>query len=246
MERLLIDELNIRCEDLGTGPVTLFLHGFGGGVESFLGAARDWPGRRILFDLPGFSQSDPPPKAFSAEDYAAFAAKLLDQKGIGRCAVVAHSFGARAAMVLAAATDRVEKLILTGAAGLKPRRGPRYYARVWGYKLGKKLSGAGLLPGFEKREHGSADYRGLCPVMKQTFVKVVNQNLRPYLKHISAPTLLVWGKKDRETPLWMARILEREIPDCGLVVFEDCGHFSYLERQREFVTISTCFLREEG
>ena len=72
MERLLIDELNIRCEDLGTGPVTLFLHGFGGGVESFLGAARDWPGRRILFDLPGFSQSDPPPRAFSAEDYAAY------------------------------------------------------------------------------------------------------------------------------------------------------------------------------
>lgn len=246
MEQLRIDGLKVRCEDLGEGPVTLFLHGFGGGVESFLGAARQWPGRRILVDLPGFSQSDPPPFAYAAEDYAAFALKVLDFKGVGRCAVTAHSFGARAALVLGATTDRVEKLILTGAAGLKPRRGPRYYASVWGYKLGKRLAKAGLLPGFERREHGSKDYQGLCPVMKQTFVKIVNQNLRPYLKHISAPTLLVWGKKDRETPLYMAKILEREIPDCGLVVFEDCGHFSYLERQREFVAISTCFLREEG
>jgi pimeloyl-ACP methyl ester carboxylesterase len=73
-------------------------------------------------------------------------------------------------------------------------------------------------------------------------VRVVNEDLRPRLPRIQAPTLLVWGSNDDATPVADARIMEKEIPDAGLVVFEGAGHYSYLERPAEFCRIATTFL----
>ena len=77
--------------------------------------------------------------------------------------------------------------------------------------------------------------------MKKVFVRVVNQDLRPYLKGIKAPTLLIWGCEDRDTPLSFAHIMEAEIPDAGLVVFEGAGHFSYLDEFQRFCPIVSVF-----
>jgi len=56
--------------------------------------------------------------------------------------------------------------------------------------------------------------------MRKILVKVVNEDLRPLLKDIKAPTLLIWGDKDTATPLYMGKIMEEEIPDSGLVILE--------------------------
>jgi pimeloyl-ACP methyl ester carboxylesterase len=89
---------------------------------------------------------------------------------------------------------------------------------------------------------GSKDYRALSGVMRRTFVKVVNQDLRPVLRRISSPTLLVWGRDDTETPLYMGELMEKEIPDAGLVVLDGAGHFSYLDRFDRFTLILRSFL----
>jgi pimeloyl-ACP methyl ester carboxylesterase len=77
--------------------------------------------------------------------------------------------------------------------------------------------------------------------MRQTFVKVVNQDLRGYLPQITAPTLLVWGDEDKDTPLEHGRIMEKEIPDAGLVVFNGAGHYSYLDKLNDFNVIAAKF-----
>ena len=88
----------------------------------------------------------------------------------------------------------------------------------------------------------SSDYRALPETMRGTFVKVVNQDLKGYLKDIKASTLLIFGDQDTDTPLYFGQIMEREIPDAGLVVLKGAGHFAYLERGDEFARIARVFL----
>ncbi len=80
--------------------------------------------------------------------------------------------------------------------------------------------------------------------MRKILVKVVNEDLRPLLKDIKAPTLLIWGDKDTATPpLYMGKIMEEEIPDSGLVILEGgAGHYSYLDDYNRFAIILKAFL----
>jgi pimeloyl-ACP methyl ester carboxylesterase len=82
--------------------------------------------------------------------------------------------------------------------------------------------------------------------MRNTFVKVVNEDLLPYAARIKVPTLLLWGDRDEDTPLWQGQLLEKTIPDAGLVVFEGAGHYSYLDRLGETVRILDHFFKQSG
>ena len=85
--------------------------------------------------------------------------------------------------------------------------------------------------------YGSRDYAALSQTMRPTFVKIISEDLTPLLPQIKAPTLLIWGSNDTETPLWMGQTMEKEIVDAGLVVFDGGSHFAFLEEGARFATI---------
>ena len=89
---------------------------------------------------------------------------------------------------------------------------------------------------------GSKDYQE-AGEMRATLVKVVNQDLRSLLPRISASTLLIWGENDKDTPVSFGKIMEKEIPDAGLVVLKEAGHFSYLDQFPQFRRIVASFLK---
>ena len=80
--------------------------------------------------------------------------------------------------------------------------------------------------------------------MKKTFVKIVSEDLASLLPRIRASTLLIWGENDQETPLWMGKKMETEIPDAGLAVFEGDDHFAYLRQWPRFVAVVRTFLEQ--
>jgi pimeloyl-ACP methyl ester carboxylesterase len=88
---------------------------------------------------------------------------------------------------------------------------------------------------------GSADYRALSDEMRRVFVRVVNQDLKMYLPMIKSPSLLIWGENDMDTPVEFARIMEKKIPDAGLVVFPGAGHYSFLDRFGQYITVVRTF-----
>ena len=88
---------------------------------------------------------------------------------------------------------------------------------------------------------GSSDYNSAPPVLRQTLVKVVNEDLVPYMGSIKSPTLLIWGENDTATPLRDAKIMEKEIPDAGLCVIKGVGHFSFVERPAQVHAILNSF-----
>jgi pimeloyl-ACP methyl ester carboxylesterase len=89
-----------------------------------------------------------------------------------------------------------------------------------------------------------ADYAN-AGEMRSTFVKIVNEDLSSSLPGITAPTLVIWGSKDEETPIWMGKKIAQDIPDAALVVLEGAGHYSYLDAPEQFRRELLAFLASE-
>jgi 2-hydroxy-6-oxonona-2,4-dienedioate hydrolase len=62
---------------------------------------------------------------------------------------------------------------------------------------------------------------------------------------IKQPTLLLWGKQDQLTPMWMADRFKKEIAGSELVTFDQCGHMPQLEKAAEFNAALMKFLSGE-
>lgn len=240
-----------RVEQRGSGAPVLILHGWGANLELMRTAADAVAGmgmRAVSFDFPGFGETPEPPAVWGVPEYASFTRALMRQLGLEGCDVVCHSFGGRVALYLAGEdTGLFRRLVLVDAAGIRPKRGPRWYVRTYAYKLGKRLARIKWLDralhlNERQKSAGSADYRALqSDVMRGVFVKTVNLDLTNRLPKIRNPALLVWGSADDMTPLWMGRLMEKRIPNAGLAVFEGAGHFSYAEQPARFAAVLRAF-----
>ena len=92
-----------------------------------------------------------------------------------------------------------------------------------------------------RRRRGSADYSAASPIMRQTLVLAVNEDLTHCMKNIDVPTLLFWGEADDATPLSDAKRMEKRIPDAGLVVVRGGSHFSFLDDTLLFFRVLDSF-----
>jgi pimeloyl-ACP methyl ester carboxylesterase len=236
----------------GDLPV-LVLHGWGAhleAIEPILGHL-DCAAELVALDLPGFGESEPPAEPWDADSYARFVFAFLDELGIERCHVIGHSHGGRVAICMAAdRAERIDRLLLCDSAGLRPKRGLRYHRRVATAKLGRLVGRFGGAPGrrFQERMRrrvASRDYLEASEAMRATFRLVIAEDLADRLPRLQAPTLLVWGDRDEDTPLWMAHRMEELIPDAGLVVLEDAGHYSYADAPGAFGSVARRFLCEQ-
>lgn len=245
---LTINEMNIHYIDEGEGPNMLLLHGWGQNTvmmreiqETFSSAFRV-----INIDFPGFGKSDPPKEAWSVSDYEKFLKNFLQLLNIQKVIIVAHSFGGRVAIKLASdSPELVDKLILTGAAGIRAKVNLKAKIRTYFYKLGKfYLQKSGQLAKLERYQNsrGSADYKAAKGIMKPTLVKVVNEDLLPLLPHIVCDTLLVWGELDQAVPLWMGEKMAKLIPHATLIVFAKQDHFAYWHEAKRFNNVIQSFL----
>ncbi|MDO4743676.1 MAG: alpha/beta hydrolase, partial [bacterium] len=89
---------------------------------------------------------------------------------------------------------------------------------------------------------GSGDYNSAPEVMRKTLVSLVNDDMTDIVGNISCPTLLIWGDKDTDTPLYMAHKLTELIKDTGLCVLENTGHFSFVQKPFQANAILKSFL----
>ncbi len=63
-----------------------------------------------------------------------------------------------------------------------------------------------------------------------------------HLANIQAPTLIVWGRDDRVSPMDIGLIPMRIIPDAELHIFPRCGHWAMIEKKHEFESLTMSFL----
>ena len=91
---------------------------------------------------------------------------------------------------------------------------------------------------------GSVDYKSQKGVMRDTLVKVVNEDLTSFLKEIKVKTLIIWGEKDKELPVKHAYIMYELIQNSKLFILKNCGHFPYLDNLPKVLSSIESFLEE--
>ncbi len=252
--KIIIDDITIHYEQKGEGKDVLLLHGWGASLETMrpiMEALKD--GFKVTaIDFPGFGESGEPPDYFGVQEFSDLTYELIVQLGLKKPHIICHSFGGRVSILLAAGYPQIiDKIVFTNSAGIRKKRTLSYYIKVYTYKIGKRAARVkwikalfGLM-GFNienrLKNAGSQDYKTLSPGMKKIFVKVVNQDLKDQLKKIQSPSLLIWGENDKETPVYFGQIMEKEIPDAGLVVLSGAGHYSYLDNLPRYLKIVRTF-----
>lgn len=248
-----IDGLNINYIDEGKGRHVLLLHGWGGSIQTMMPIFNILKEkfRVVALDLPGFGNSDIPKEPWNSYDYAECINKFIEELNLNEIILFGHSHGGRISIVLASKYNFVKNLILIDSAGIIPKRKAKYYIKVYWFKMLKKIYLTFPLKNKQEKldkfykKFGSRDYRDAEGVMRQTMVKVINDNLLRLLSDIKAPTLLIWGENDEDTPLYMGEMMEKEIPDSGLVILKGAGHYSYIDNYEQFRAIINVFLKED-
>jgi pimeloyl-ACP methyl ester carboxylesterase len=251
----------VRYRRIGAGKPMLFLHGWGVDSDTMMPLASHFSGEHscILPDFPGFGLSEEPPVAWTVDDYAGCIHALLRDLEVTRTDVIAHSFGGRVMLKLCSRPDTAvlfDKVLITGGAGMKPRRPMTFYLKKYFAKTLKApfviLPGTLREKGLNRlrqtslwRSLGSSDYSKLSGVMRETFVKSVSEFLESCLPEIENEVLLLWGKNDDSTPLYQAQRMEAGIRNAALVVIDDAGHYAFIDQPAKFRMIAQAFLGSE-
>lgn len=249
----------IACRKAGAGKPLIMLHGWASNSRVMMPVAKQLSDIRSCYvlDLPGFGDSPEPQRSWSIDDYADMVQAFIEDTFEEPVDLLVHSFGGRISLKLCARSfgkKHIQKVLITGGAGMKPRRSLSYYFKKY---TAKAFKAPFLLLPQKSREKalnwlrttstwkalGSTEYSELSGVMRETFVKSVTEFLEPCLPQIPHEVLLLWGRNDDATPLYQGERMEQGIKNAALVVIENAGHYAFLDRPKHFVSIAKAFFK---
>jgi pimeloyl-ACP methyl ester carboxylesterase len=249
-----VEGLQVHLRDEGPHddptPIVL-LHGTSASLHTWEGWAQALRDKRrvIRFDLPGFALTGPNRENdYSTDTYVRFVRGVVDQLGVQRFVVGGNSLGGQIAWSMAAAMpDRVAGLILVDASGYPPESMTVKQELPLGFRLAmtpglrfltERTLPRGVIDASVRNVYG--DPSKVTPeLVDQYFAMTLRQGNRKalgrrleqgytgnvaLLKDIKAPTLVLWGGKDRLVPPEVAHRFARDIPGAKLVMFDDLGH----------------------
>ena len=212
-----INGLDFHYTVQGSGSPIVLMHGWGCNLTTLASIETVAAENHTVYnvDFPGFGKSEEPSEVWGVEKYTQLIEAFIKLENIENPILLGHSFGGRVG-ILYSSRNKVKKLILVDAAGVKPRRSLKYYFKVYTYKIGKCLmpliygkKGAQKRIEDMRAKRGSSDYNNASPMMRAILSKVVNEDLKYCMPKITAPTLLIWGENDTATPLRDAQIMEK-------------------------------------
>lgn len=250
-------------------PIVL-IHGTSASLHTWDGWVRALaPQRRVLsFDLPGFGLTGPFGGSYARDDYrgatyARFVLDLLDHLKLARVVLGGNSLGGEVAWRVAVlAPERVARLVLVDAAGpaYTPDSEPLGFliARVPGlnrvteWALPRSLVAEGLVQVYGDPSKVTPELvdRYFELMLREGNRRALGQRMRQAVRgedahlisQVKAPTLILWGGRDRLIPPEVGRVFEREIAGSRLVVFPELGHVPQEEDPVATVAVVTAFL----
>lgn len=240
----LFNGIKINYRDYGNKDkdAIFYLHGWGQNIEMMEPIANPFVehNRIIIIDLPGFGKSEEPTFVWDLDDYVEMIHELADKLGIKSLYLVGHSFGGKIAL-LYASKYKVKRLVLLSSPFQVKQKKISFKVKI--LKILKHVPILRRFVDVAKRHMGSTDYRNATPVMRDILVKHVNRDLTEEVKKIKNPTFIIWGENDTVVDVADAYILDSLLTDSGLIVYEGCSHYAYLERLGQTINILKEFIK---
>ena len=215
----------------GSSPVVLILHGWGSSSEAWLKVAEflTQSGYKIIVpDLPGFGKNLSPESPWGIGEYVEWLNEFVKKNNLSRFFLLGHSFGGSLAVKFVLKyPQKIEKLFLVASSGIRKKTiKKKLFKRTAGllkifsflpfYPLAKKA--------FYKIIIKKSDYPLAKGVMKETYLKVISEDISNYFNRISIPTIIIWGDKDDTVPVSNAYFINREIKDSKLIIIPGANH----------------------
>ncbi len=241
------DVASLSYTKTGNGKTIIFLHGWGQSKDFFTPVVSLFAPNYtcICLDLPGWGNS-PLKEALEIDDYIYILNEFVKRHKIDLYALIGHSWGGKIAFGYAL-KHKVDKLVLVSASVCSPRFSLRKQFKILKYKLYKKLVknkklNKYLKPKIDKM--GSSDYLNAKGLLRNVLVKSVNTYYDDKLIELKVPTLIYWGEKDKETPLYMAKKMHKEIINSKLKIVKNGDHFVLVKCRYNFTVVTSNFLKE--
>lgn len=237
----------------------LILHGWGHGCKSWQKTKEllEKKGYKVFVpDMPGFGAEPAPLKPWSVTDYANWVLNFCANNGelAAPFFLLGHSFGGRVAIKIASQNPQnIKKLVLIDSAGVETEAKLNIRQRIT-VRLAKGTHflttwpvAKELYPYLRKTAYilaGTRDYYLINnPIMKETFKKVIAEDLTSNLSQIKIPTLIVWGKYDKLVPVETSYSINEKIQGSKLKIFENIGHNPHLECPEKLVDEIVDFIK---
>lgn len=239
---MIIKDCNVNYIDYGAkDDAVVLLHGWGQNIEMMksVGDQLQNNHRIIIIDLPGFGLSSEPKFPWSLDDYVEFLDIFLTNLKVKNPIIIGHSFGGKIGLLYSSKKD-VKKLVCLASPYKKNIKKESLKLKV--LKTAKKIPGLNKLEGLAKKYIGSTDYKNASEMMRKILVNHVNLDITDDVKKIKCPTLLIWGTMDMQVSIDDAYELEKLINNCGLVTYDGCTHYAYLERFGQTISVLKSFL----
>lgn len=250
--KLIVDNIATEYTKDGSGKIVLMLHGWCDNLHTFDKITETLKNdfTVVRLDLPGFGQTEKPPKTWNISDYSNFVKSFIDKLKINPDFLLGHSFGGRIA--IKGASEKIfkpKKIILIGSAGISKRLTIRNILIT----IVTKIFGAiTLLPPlfFYRNKIRKKLYQTIgsnyldSSLLKETYIKVISEDLKSNAKRIDIPTKLIWGENDTETPLKDAYSFESIINKSSLRVIDNAGHMVHKEKPETVVSTINDFLNK--
>lgn len=194
----------------------------------------------LRYDLLGHGDSPVPPGPYTVDQLADEVLALLDSLRIAQCHYVGLSMGGMIGMTLAARhPDRIDRLaLLCTSAHLPPAQGwldRAHQVRAHGTASIADIAVARwFTPAFTDRDPYVAmlaatpdeGYAATCAA-------IAAMDLRPLLKRIESPTLVIAGQEDPAAPPEHGRLIADTIPGARYVELPDAAHLASVEQPSE-------------
>lgn len=211
---MIIKELKTNYKTLGEGRPLLILHGWGSRSDNWqkVGEMLAKNGIKVIIpDLPGFGQSDKPLTAWSLDDYCDFVEEFVKVLNLEKFYLLGHSFGGALAIKCGLKfPEKIDKLFLISAACFRRKTFKNKFFKFLSKFIKIKT------PFLRKVFYRKSDYLSTEGVMKDTYLKIIAEDLSEVLSKVQVPTVIIWGEKDKVTPLKHGRLIKEKIQDSRL------------------------------
>lgn len=233
MDKIVVDDLLVNYHQSGKGKGILLLHGWGDNLETFnkLTDELNHKNKVTSLDLPGFGKSQVPGEPWDLDDYAKFLKNFVKKTGAKPAVIIAHSNGgALAIRALALKEISAQKLVLLASSGVRKgggikRAGIKAVAKVG--KISTVWLPRSTRAKLQKKLYGTVGSDMLVvPELKETFKRTVRQDIQEDAAKLTQPTLLIYGERDKATPIvGVGSRLRHHIKNSHFVVLHGAEHF---------------------